>query len=1148
MLLSIVLVAAVAQAQEPPKSIPAAPTAEAAPTSDFIQTRIAYVQGLDSIEVARKDEIVAVYREALNQVQSGVDWAGKAAPFGDILKTGSDELERLQLDTLAQPQTVQIDVTPDATLLDLSHNLLQAEEDVSLARASQSDIEQELAKRGDRLKELPDLLLNARQRLRALDPVTIPADASESDKPLLEARKTLADAQRYAIESESDALDNERQSFDIRGQLLKVRLDAVVLDAESKKKVVALWSDAVSARRKADVRKAAELARTAVMDAAKASPVVRQYAEKLAAENAALVERRNGPEGTIPRIDKVTEALRRIEESLKTVKDEFGRARQKAESLGSGNAVGLLLRQSKAHLPDVRDHRRALRTRQSEIAKIQTERLDLGEQRTRMASIENTLRELVPPTQNPELEKQQTRLSASLRGLLKFKRGSLDALMDEYDALFEKLVDADAKERELVFETEQFGQFIDERVLWIQSSGRLGFEEIRVAGDLLKSLADLQRGEVSLRAIGAELAGHPVLDGVVALALALLVWFHRWLAGRLAAQGVQARKATCKSLRPTLRAMGLTLLLALPWPLLLWLIGDRLTTAVNATDIVRIAGASAKDAAWVALVLSAVRQFLLPGGLADDHLGWAEKPVCALRRHVTWLLAVAPTLVFLLSSMAGLGDERLNESLGRFIYLALLAMFALFAHAVLRLKRGAIPQWYALRTGAKSRYQAVFYAIGVVTPVVLGLFTAIGYFYTAHRLGVRLFETTALIFGIGVARGIVSRWLLLARRRLAMDRLRAQRLQAQTASDDDDIARDDEPPEIELGRIDLQMNRLIKSAALVCLLAATWVIWSRELPAARVFTHIEIWRAAEPAPVSAPANGQAGDKSNAQPAPSVSPPNAVVLTIGDLLLAFILAGLTLAATRNIPGLLDLTVLNRTHYMRGDRYAITMVVRYTIILVGGMLTFHTLGIGWSKVQWLVAALGVGLGFGLQEIFANFISGIIILVERPIRVGDTVTVGGISGTVSRIRIRATWITDFSRKELIVPNKEFITNQVMNWTLSDSVLRVVIPVGIGYDADPEQAEAILRQLAHENPHVLKDPAPVVVFAGFGESTLNFELRVYCDDVDAAMPVQHGMNMAIFKAFREAGIEMAYPQRDVNIRSVSPSVVATYRPKPNE
>ena len=139
--------------------------------------------------------------------------------------------------------------------------------------------------------------------------------------------------------------------------------------------------------------------------------------------------------------------------------------------------------------------------------------------------------------------------------------------------------------------------------------------------------------------------------------------------------------------------MGLTLLLALPWPLLLWLIGDRLTTAVNATDIVRIAGASANDAAWVALVLSAVRQFLLPGGLADDHLGWAEKPVCALRRHVTWLLAVAPTLVFLLSSMAGLGDERLNESLGRFIYLALLAMFALFAHAVLRLKRGAIPQW-----------------------------------------------------------------------------------------------------------------------------------------------------------------------------------------------------------------------------------------------------------------------------------------------------------------------------------------------------------------------------------------------------------------------------------------------------------------------
>ncbi|MCX5759481.1 MAG: mechanosensitive ion channel [Candidatus Hydrogenedentes bacterium] len=1137
----ILLVSAGAQSQEPPKTAPAppppakaapavaapaapaaaAPAAEARPTSDFIQSRIAYIQGLDSIEGARKDEILGVYREALNQVQSDADWSSKAAPFGEVLEKGSDQLEKLQLDTLAQPQAVQINIPQDATLLDLSHQLLQAEEDMSLARATQSDIEQELTKRGDRRKELPDLMLNARQRLRDLQPVTVPADASEPDKLLLEARKTLADAQRYAIESESDALDKELQSFDIRGQLLKVRLDAALLDAESKEKVVALWRDTVSARRQADARKAAEQARTAVMDAAKASPVVRQYAERLAAENAALV--------------------------LKTVKDEFGRARQKAESLGSSNAVGLLLRQSRAHLPDVYEHHRALRTRQSWIAKIQTERLDLGEQRAGMASIENTLRELVPPTQDPELKQQQTRLSASLRGLLKSKRGALDALMDDYDALFEKLVDADAKERELVAETEQFGQFIDERVLWIQSSGRLGWEEIRVAGDLLKTFADPRHDEASLRAIWAELAGHPVLDGAVALALALLVWFHRWLAGRLAAQGVQARKATCTLLRPTLRAMGLTLLLALPWPLLLWLIGDRLTAAVNATDIVRIAGAAAKDAAWMALALSAVRQFLFPGGLAGDHLGWAEKPVRALRWHVTWLLAVAPALVFLLSSMGGLGDERLNESLGRFIYLVLLAVFALFAHAVLRPTRGAIPQWYALRTGAKSRYQTVFYAIGVVTPLVLGLFTALGYFYTAHRLGVRLFETTALIFGIGVARGIVSRWLLLARRRLAMDRLRAQRLQAQTA-DDDDIARDDEPPEIELGRIDLQMNRLIKSVALVCLVAATWVIWSREMPAARAFTQIEIWPAAKPTPGAAPASGQTGDKSNAQPAPSVPPPNTVALTAGDLLLACILAGLTLAAARNIPGLLDLTILKRTHYMRGDRYAITMVVRYTIILVGGTLTFHALGIGWSKVQWLVAALGVGLGFGLQEIFANFISGIIILVERPIRVGDIVTVGGISGTVSRIRIRATWITDFSRKELIVPNKEFITNQVMNWTLSDSVLRVVIPVGIAYDADPEQAEAILRRLAHENPHILSEPAPVVVFAGFGESTLNFELRVYCDDVEAAMPVQHGMNMAIFKAFREAGIEMAYPQRDVNIRSVSPSVAATYRSKPNE
>ena len=133
------------------------------------------------------------------------------------------------------------------------------------------------------------------------------------------------------------------------------------------------------------------------------------------------------------------------------------------------------------------------------------------------------------------------------------------------------------------------------------------------------------------------------------------------------------------------------------------------------------------------------------------------------------------------------------------------------------------------------------------------------------------------------------------------------------------------------------------------------------------------------------------------------------------------------------------------------------------------------------------MGLGLGFGLQEIFANFVSGLIILFERPIRVGDTVTVGSISGVVSRIRIRATWITGFDRKELVVPNKEFVTTQLVNWSLSDAVSRVEIKVGIAYGSDTERAIELLQDAADANPDVLRDPAPSVLFLGFGESSLD-------------------------------------------------------------
>jgi potassium efflux system protein len=186
--------------------------------------------------------------------------------------------------------------------------------------------------------------------------------------------------------------------------------------------------------------------------------------------------------------------------------------------------------------------------------------------------------------------------------------------------------------------------------------------------------------------------------------------------------------------------------------------------------------------------------------------------------------------------------------------------------------------------------------------------------------------------------------------------------------------------------------------------------------------------------------------------------------------------------------------------------------------------------------MAAGLSVGLGFGLQEIFANFFAGLIMLFERPVRIGDVITLGEYSGTIQRIRMRATTITDFDNREIIVPNKMFVTERLINWTLSSSVVRMSFDVGVSYASDPRVVREILLELIAADPRVLKDPPPNVVFREFGASSLNFRCFGHVEDISLRFQVQSDLHMRITEVFRERGIEISYPQMDLHLRSVDP------------
>ena len=269
--------------------------------------------------------------------------------------------------------------------------------------------------------------------------------------------------------------------------------------------------------------------------------------------------------------------------------------------------------------------------------------------------------------------------------------------------------------------------------------------------------------------------------------------------------------------------------------------------------------------------------------------------------------------------------------------------------------------------------------------------------------------------------------------------------------------------------------------------------------------------------------------------------------MANILMAAFIIALMWIAVRNIPGLLEMTVLERLRIDAAGRFAFSTLARYAIIIVGLVSAASTIGIGWAKVQWLATALTFGLAFGLQEIFANFIAGLIILFERPVRVGDMVTLENVTGVVSRIRIRATTITDSDRKEYIVPNKEFITGRTLNWTLSDTINRVVINVGLAYGSDTELVRDILLKAANEHPAVLRDPAPSASFEEFGERSLRLVLRCFLPNLTERDRVIHELHTAINRELMAHGIEIT-PSHSETPKSTLPLLASRNGETPKE
>lgn len=1126
-----------------------APRTEANPSSSVVSdlealtTRLAGSEGQGHSEEQRQ-RMAALMQQAQEQLTAADSLRKSATTFRAEQEALTALRDQLAAEIAAAAAASDAAPDPDATIATLEAEFVEQRQRLTQRTVDFEAWQTKQQERPARRQALRDQLLSVPQQLAALQS-QLQSPAGETPL-LIEAARLEARARKFKLEQSPEALQAELAFHDAHEALDIARLKRDLFDRQlaRHKREVTAWETVVQSKRQDAIARRIDMATTAATQSPE--PLSELYLQNLAIARDERHTRTKLSEIEIQQQDTARDIVE--------LQKRFDQLRERDRKAAGSTALGLRLRQQRELLFDPDGLRQAVESRLSVVEQVRLAALDRNDQLESLGQIESTIDEYLAMHPAP-LTVADREWRQSISDAYEQRKQFLTELVRAYEAYADALDNLESSQESLASLTESMLTFIDERVLWIRShhaGSPTGLLEEKstwlwlVRGEFLRE---------PWRVLKADTWYRPGWYVLLACATVTLQCRRRRQRARLE---VLARQTTARAnfdITPTLQALAVTILLCALWPGTIWFFGFRLQASPEATTVTRTLGHGLVQIAVLVSILEFVRHFVRVDGLADAHFDWGERIRGRFMHWVRRLSLCGWPLVLLVAVLGAHGTDAGGDFGERLVFTVVLMLLSWALRDLLHPRSGVLVDWLARSPeGWLHRLQPAW-ALGIVlVPVALGGLTLFGYYYTAQRLTEKLVLSLALGMAMLVGRGILVRWLMLRHRRLAIEQARARRTviaEAATASDES-IARvvDTADKQASLSASSAQSQRLVNTSLAVLTAAAIWLVWADVLPALNHFNTTPVFK-----PMSTvqdahqpPAWPTASVVVTAPAAEARSAPtdlrlgvNVGSVTWGDLIRSLAFVVLTVTAARNVPGLLEIVVLNRLPIDASVRYAIQTFARYGIVVLGLVIISNLLGLEWSKIQWLAAALTFGLAFGLQEIFANFISGLIILSEQPVRLGDVVTIDNISGVVSRIRMRSTTITDWDRKEYIVPNKEFITGKLLNWTLTDSMNRIVIPVGVSYDSDPHHVRAVLQDIAESHPEVLKDPAPSITFDAFGDSALNFKLRVFLPTLDKRLQTIHELHTAICLRFREAGIEIPYPQRDLNLRGLPETIAAS-------
>ena len=1071
-----------------------------------------------------KSKLTEVYDKAIAQLKLVDELKTRRAQYSEALKSAPEKLESVRQSLEKPASAATPDVPADLTPAQAEQRLTQATSALEEAKTAAANLENEPKKRAERRTKIPEESGAARQRLEEIE-ASLAAPVADASSALSQANRTLWQLEQHVVQSRIEANNEEVLYYDATSDLLAAQRDLAARQLASAQKRVEFWQQKVGEMRQQAAEAATEEADRVRKQTRSAHPIIQQateYNAELAQKQAKLVED----------IEAISRYSADIDSQLASVQKDLSEMQdQVAKAGGVTDVLGVRLLGKRSKLPNTSDNRRRIRNRPAKIAQAQFDWIEYDSRWLELSDIEQRANTLVEQAKPPLAEAERETVQKELIEHLRAGRQTLKALSDLCLDYSSRLANLDTRERGLVAAVTAVDDFIDAHVLWVKSRHTVRPSDARHVAGAVRWLLSPASWRAAVGAVGSDIAGDPLPYLLTVLAAVAAVVFHSRIHGQIDSISEQVRQLQTDGFLPTVRAMALTALLAATWPVILWLSYWCLSSAGADNDFVQAGAAALPKLAYLVLVLSFVRHMVMPRGVAEEHFRLRKESVAFLRRHLRWFAALVVPIVFVLEVLhAQQYNDQWYATVGRLLFIVALLVLAALLLLLFRPSSPLIERYLRQhRDGWLDRLRYLWYPLCCLLPIALALLAGAGYFYGARYLSDKLVDTVVLALLVLLLRATFIRWLAVAQRRLAMfERERRQAAEVEPGAAENPASASARPaettetgakPEQTLFQMSQQTRHLINVVTAVLLLVAWWYLWNDVLPAFATLGKHELWRTG----------------------------SQEVITLGAVATAVLVVILTGVAARNAPGLLEIVILRRLPIDRGARFAIITIGRYILVTVGVVIAFGRIGIGWSKVQWLVAAMTVGLGFGLQEIFANFISGLIILFEQPVRVDDVVTVGDVTGRVAKIKIRATTIRKWDQRELIVPNKEFITGRLINWTLSDSLLRMIFPVGIAYGSDIRKAERVLYEIAEAEPKVLGDPKPVVIFTGFGASSLDFELRVYFTGMDTYLPLWHDVNCAIDDAFRKADIEIAFPQHDLHLRSADPDIRNLFRMPPS-